>query len=525
MKRHLVRAILLLVVLSLPAASALPEDINAPSDQRITADFAGAELKDVLKAFSQQSGLNFVASQEVENKKVTLFLDNVTVQDALDNIIKANGLRYERARDSGIFIVYPSKTSSKEISTRVFQLRYTRLSASALDVGGQSVVRDLAIRNEELSSSSESSSSSSSAGGVPSLTGLGGSSEEEGEVRGIDKIVARLLSPKGSVTADLRTNSLIVSDYPQNLQMVEEVLQVIDVETRQVMIEVQIFEVRASAFKDAGVEWGGDDGSLLTYTGGVRAAGFPFQEDIFESFDPATTTKSSLTLGTLSAVNFKATLHFITTLTDTKILARPRVLTVNNEAAIIKLVTNTAIARVSTQSASEGVSVTTSNTAERTDTGIVLKMTPQINADDSIELFIEPSVTTVTASTFFADDFLDPTTRSVRTTVRVKDSETLVIGGLIDKDVNDSTRKIPFLGDLPFIGHAFKYENTDGIERELLIFMTPHIVAPDSADPSLLPISGNRQISEMLKESEMKRTLKEGEMKRTLDMLGQSGQG
>ncbi len=537
MKQAWFRSVLLAAGLFLLFAPARAEDAPPATDQRVSMEFDGAELKDVLKIFSQQSGLNFVASQEVESKKITLFLDGVTVQDAMDNIIKANGLRYEREKGSGIFVVYPSKTNSKEITTRIFQLKYTRLSISALDVGGQSVVRDLAVPNEQLSSTDQSSSSSSSSvptSSVPSITGLNSSESSQEEGRGIDKIVSQLLSKQGSVTVDLRTNSLIVTDYPQNLEKVEEVLAEIDVATRQVMIEVEILEVRATAFKDIGVAWGGEDGALLTYTGGVRTAGFPFQEELFEQFDSFNTTKSGLTLGTLSAANFTATLHFLQTLSDTKILARPRVLTVNNEASIIKLVTSTAIARVSTQSASQGVSVTTSNTAERTDTGIVLKMTPQINQDDSIELFLEPSVTTVAASEFFSEDFLDPTTRSVRTTVRVNDAETIVIGGLIDTNSGKSARKIPILGDLPFIGNAFKYDHSNGIDRELLIFMTPRIVESTASGSPLMPQSQNAGMSELLKESDMKRSLKEGEMKqslkegemkRTLDMLGRPAKG
>jgi type II secretory pathway component GspD/PulD (secretin) len=103
-------------------------------------------------------------------------------------------------------------------------------------------------------------------------------------------------------------------------------------------------------------------------------------------------------------------------------------------------------------------------------------MTPQVNEDETVSLFVEPSVTTVAASTFFPSDFLDPTTREVRTTARVKNHETLVIGGLIDRNDSTSDRRVPFFHRLPVLGHAFSYKARDNTDRELLIFITPHIV-------------------------------------------------
>lgn len=493
------------------------QDALADNPPLISMDFKDADLNSVLKILSQQSGLNFVASDEVKDRRISLYLDQVTVQDALDNIIRANDLRYERERGSGIFVLYPARVRSNEVTTMVFPLRHTRLSTSPLDVGGLSVVRDLAIRNEDLAQSDDETTSMTTG----MTTGIFGATEETDQKRGIDEIISSLLSDEGKVTVDIRTNSLIVTDYPKNLDYVKEVLDQIDVPTRQVMIEVEILEVKASIFEDTGIEWGGTEGELFSFTGGARKAAFPFRETLFESFRAAAGDKSSLTLGTLSAENFKATLHFLITDQDTEILARPRVLTLNNEAAIIKLVTNTAIAKVATQAASEGVSVVTSDTAERTETGIVLKMTPQINEDDTIELFLEPSITTVAASAFFASDFLDPTTRSVRTTVRVKDEETLVIGGLIDRDDDTSVKKIPFLGDLPLVGHAFKYKERDSNDRELLIFLTPHIVTDVGVEGGISSVARTEHMKEILKELEMKRSLKQGEMERALDAAGQ----
>jgi len=463
-------------------------------ERLISMDLEAADLKDVLKIFSQQSGLNFVASQEIETKKVTVFLQGVSVQDALDAIIKANSLRYDQKPGSKVFAVYQLTDADVEqtLRTRVFHLKYMTLSISPLDVGGQKVVQDLSQKDEISGSSSSQNSSDSSSGGSQgqgNQQGGNASGNQQSAAsaspsnltaqKGADKLVASILSKNGKVTVDLHTNSLIVTDTPEKLAEVEKVLAKLDVPAAQVMLEVYVMEVRKDLLDDIGVDWGGANGSLVTFTSGSRTTGFPFTENLFnksKGVKATTQPASALALGSVSAANLTATLHFLMNHTDTKILARPRVLTESNEAANIKLVTNAAIANTTSTTASQGIATSTSNQAERTEVGISLKMTPQINDDDSISLYVEPAVTTVAVSQFFSTTFLDPTTRSVRTTARVKNHETLVIGGLIDSSQSLSKKKIPFLGDMPFMGSAFRYDNGDAFKRELLIFVTPHIV-------------------------------------------------
>jgi type II secretory pathway component GspD/PulD (secretin) len=472
-------------------------------NSRISMDFKGVPLKDVLKVLSQQSGYNFVTSTEVDNQPINLYLDEVTVQDALDTLMDSKDLNYKRKEGTNIYVISkaefdvlgdevqtgfatppepflgtsiqtpaPQPPFNDKLVTKVFQLRYKRLSTSAIDIGGQAVAGELS-QADTLSNDGDSTR----AGGVSNTE----STDDVSTGRGIDAIVGNLLSDDGRLSVDLATNSMIVTDYPEVVTHVGAVIKLLDVPSRQVMLEVVILEVKTTLLEDLGVEWGSTNGALGTFTGGSRSVAFPFQESLFNSFDAFTGAKSALTLGTLNAATFTATLHFLLDKSDTKILARPRILTLNNEAAILKLVTDTSVAKVSEQTASEGVSVTTSDTAERTETGISLKMTPQINVNDSIELYLEPSITTVSASTFFSSDFLDPTKRSIRTTVRVNDHETLVIGGIIDTDKSVVVRKIPLLGDIPLIGGAFKYIDGSDADRELLIFITPHIVEDPDA--------------------------------------------
>ena len=474
----------LLLCLGSWTASAGASELKMPGAQveetLVTLSAEGVPLKDILKVLSEQTGFSYVASEQVEAKKVSLSFDKVPVKDALRSIASANGLRFEQRRGSQVVLFYPSAIEGEigtpiQNETRVFQLKYLRLSVSPLDVAGGATIKDL---SEQASLTLESSGSSTTTGGAETSATAKKQSNLTA-AKGIDQVVASLLTPSGKITIDVHTNSLIVTDTPENLDAIESVLKAIDKPSPQVEIEVYLMEVKKNILTDHGVDWGGTNGALASFTGGSRTAGFPFTEKFFnetEGVKATTQGTSTLTLGTLNAANFTATLRFLTSDTHTRILARPRVLTLNNEAANIKLVTNAAIANTSTLTTAQGQASSTSNVAERTQVGIILKMTPQINEDDSIGLFVEPSITTVAASSFFPSTFLDPTTRTVRTMARVQNNQTLVIGGLLDRNDDTTLKKIPLLGDVPFLGYAFKYKDGNDLDRELLIFITPHIV-------------------------------------------------
>ncbi len=458
--------------------------------ETISMNFDGALLKDVLFLFSQQSSFNFVASQEVESHKVTVSLEDVSPKDAINAILSANGLVASKKPGSNIYVVYAATGERAELQTKVFHLKYARLSASPLGIGGQATASDLATSAGTSSSSSSSSSSSAT----------DASSSSTSTNAGMDGLISQFLSPQGKLAADIPTNSLVVTDIPEKIEQIDRIIQEIDVAPPQVILEVHVLEVKKNLASDQGIEWGGTDGALGQFTAGSRTTPFPFEEHIFtnrNNLAATTVGTSTLTLGSVNAGNFKAILHFILSDSDTKILARPRILTQNNEAASIKVSTNQTVSVTTTTDVDTNIQ---SEEPIRMEVGVQLKMTPQINADNSVVLFLEPSVTTVAASTLFPTTVLDPTTRLVRTMARVKDNQTLVIGGLIDSNNAKTKRKLPFLGDLPMFGKLFAYDHDANTERELLIFITPHIVrgfnsfAEDSATANGRDIAAKKML-------------------------------
>lgn len=447
------RLFLFAMVLSVICAGAA----SLAEERLISMDFKSTSLRDVLKAFSIQSGLNFVASDDIAEKRLTLYLENVTPEDALKRILEANRLTYELEPESNIFIVKQLVEAAPEVKvetqTRIYRLKYARVSTGSI-AGG---------------------TGGTGAGGGTG-TGPGGLlGVVPRTVTGIDMIIPKLLSKYGSFATDERTNSLIITDIPSQFPVIEETIARLDVPTRQVMLEAELLEVSVGDLQRAGVEWGGGKGEMFVMTGASRTTGFPFSESNIGLSSAARATGSSgtITEGSQSFSQLVTTLRLLVSQGNARYLARPRVMVLDNESAVIKISENTAVGISSTTVSTGGI---VTSTAERMETGISLKVTPQINEEDFITMFIEPSVTRPVASDFFPTQFVDPQVRGVSSVVRVKDEETIIIGGLLRTDYSKGTRKVPVLGDLPLVGAPFRDKNVTAKETELVIFITPRII-------------------------------------------------
>ena len=450
-----------------------PVEMGTTSSNLISMDFQDANLKTVLKIFSQQSGLNFVASQNVQDRTVTIYFDGVTIEDALNHIINANSLMYMQEPGSNIFIVKESGKSAIETMTKIYELKYAQLASPP----------------------SESSESDD---------GDEGSGEPE-----ILLIIRNLLSENGKVVADKRSNRLIVTDVISQFDIIEEVLETIDVKIPQVIIEAEILETTTTVADQLGVDW---SGTLGVYRGPSKNTIWPLRGAHGKDNSSG---EGFASVGTMNFSSMTATLKAILSNTDTRILARPKILTLNNETAIIGLKSETAVASITSTDTGEENTETTS--AERIDTGITLEVTPQINRDGYITMRIEPTVIVPVLSSFFQGSgsdakFVDPQTRSAKTTVRVKNGETVIIGGLISKEDTYVSEKVPFLGDIPLIGSAFRYKTKAESDRELLIFITPHVVK-DNALYVLGDISDREQ--------EKPKAVREKKINSLLDILAE----
>jgi type IV pilus assembly protein PilQ len=443
--------------------------IAKESYRKISMDFKDASLKNILKIFSEQAGLNFIASQYVQDRTLTLYLDNVPLQEALNKIMSANNLKYELQAGEGVFVVKESGKPEIDLITKIYQLKYARLKGSKLET---------AI----TAGATGSSSGTGDAAAASSAAGSGASASN------IEDAVKGVLSANGRLVQDTRTNSLIVTDITDQFDIVEKVIAILDVASPQVMIEVEMLDVSKRTIDQMGVN---TTPSLMQLTGSSTTTRFPnFMADGISSLAPQT-----FNYGTLSAAVFSAVLDYLSTDTKTRFLARPRILTMTNESAEIKITTQEAIGQNSITTSSEGTA-TTQIQAERFETGVSLKVTPQIDLQTgSITMFIQPTVSQAkTGATFGTTTYKDPEIRSSQTTLMVKNGETIVVGGLIRTNEETTIRKMPLIGDVPLIGALFRHKDKTSEERELIVFITPRIIGNADAialartDPASLPL-------------------------------------
>jgi len=438
-------------------ASSKPDGDGAASDSRshkpdirLTLDLQDTSLRDTLKMLSVQSGLNFIASEAVAERKMTLYLDNVRLQDAMDKIFKINNLSYELDPQSNIFTIKDWGTPSLELRTKVYFLKYVRVSNSKLNQG---------VSGSSGSSSSSSSSSSSASSG-----------------NGLKDALSAIISEYGKIIEDPATNSLIINDMPSKFTQIEEIISQLDMPIPQVLIEVEILDVDKADADKIGIKFTSDSSNGWFKYAGPNMGGtyFPFVSDTFRK--AAAKTAPTPASWTMSGLGF--VLEFLSTRSTTKYLARPKLLVLNNETANLKLSADEAIGIETTTTSSEGTSTSTV-AAERAETGVSLEVTPQISISTrEITMVLEPSIKeAVTGLTVGSQATKDVEQRSIKSIVRVKDGETVIIGGLIRKRSPITITKVPVLGDIPGIGWFFKHKDTTGTkDREILVFITPKIV-------------------------------------------------
>ncbi|MFH0827305.1 MAG: secretin N-terminal domain-containing protein [Candidatus Omnitrophota bacterium] len=475
----------LMFSLFLPHLNVYPEESlpQADSPPGISMDLKDANLKDVLKLFSIQSGMNFIASGAVQDRKITLYLDKVPVEQAMDKIFKANNLSYDYYRDSNIFIVKDWGKLQIETETRIFYLKHAMVSTSSIKQEMSNILLPTP------------GGQTASAGG-----GSSGKWKSEDEA-GLTTVVKKLLSNAGFLIEDYRTNSLIVTDTPSRLEVIAKVIASLDIPIPQVLLEVEMLDVSKNAIDKLGVQWPTTLASLTVP--GSRETSFPFgskgTSGADRRLDPALNAFGGPGTGwdfgswaashfgpsILTVIGTTLTLDFLKSQTDTKYLARPRLLTLNNETAEIRISTKESIGVSTTTTSAGGTTGSTTASAERAETGVILRITPQVNLETGeITMFIYPKVSeAIQGSTITiggeSSRFRDPEERSTKSLVKVKDGETVVIGGLLRDEFSQVTEKLPILGDLPFIGGLFRHTGGDtdkNRQRELLIFITPRIV-------------------------------------------------
>jgi general secretion pathway protein D len=289
--------------------------------------------------------------------------------------------------------------------------------------------------------------------------------------------------PNVDIQADEDTNALIITAPPDEMRSILAVVEQLDIRRAQVLVEAIIAELSTNNSAQLGVNFaidGTDSNRPAAYTnlGGATQAAV----GTIASEGAALSNGLSLALGRFGTgnIDFGFLLSAIASDSDNNILSTPTLVTMDNQEAEIVVGQNVPFVTGQQLSASNDNPF---QTIERQDIGISLKVKPQINEGDNIKMEIEQEVSDVSNTAVTGATDITTNKRSIKTTVLVEDGQTLVLGGLIDDQINDTRDKVPFLGDIPLLGNLFRYRTTNKSKRNLMVFLHPTILRdPETAD-------------------------------------------
>lgn len=436
--------------------------VNCRAEASVTMNIVDSEVREVLTSLASIGGVNIVADDSV-NGKITVQLAGVSFQEALDIITKTKGLQYQTIGNT-IIVGTKNNMSAGFGQLHVFHLKFANpddvVNAAKLALG---------LGGSTESSSTENSTQTTTTSNTNSTT-----SNNDGTT------TAEI---SGNLTVDKATNSLLFYGTASEAQKVRAVLDQIDIPYEQVSLEAQVMSINKTDSKNLGIEWEWSKApqSYEEYT--PEKITIDAATGRITSTEPAEITRaSSFNKGTTGGIisfgrspdglpyefYYAAKINALINNGKANILSKPKITTINGKEATINIGGEVPIP---TLTVSDN---TTTTTYEYKETGIILKYTPRVNDDGYITAKIHTEVST---PTYDADTKAYRfNKRSADTQVRLKDGETMVIGGLIGSDESKVMSKIPFLGDLPILGRFFSNVNNSKNESEVIIFVTARIV-------------------------------------------------
>jgi len=414
-------------------SSFLGKDQGRFTGGKVSLDFKDADILDVLRLMSEISKLNIIAGDDVKGT-ITVRLINIPWDEALAVILRSKSLGKERF--GNIIRVASLRTLQSEKEAELAKIK----AQQKLD---PLKVRLLAVNYAVAAE--------------------------------LMPKIKELLTERGSISADERTNVLVVKDVEEVLDKAEQLKEYLDTQTPQVLIEARIVEATAQATEGMGVEWGAN-GVMDVAHGNPTGMVFPYNMGVGGAVDVPVSSGSTGALGFSfgsigNVANLNLTLSVLETEGKIKIVSSPKIATLDHIEAMIKQGVKIPITTL-TAGADGGASYTT----QYIDATLELKTTPHITADGSVLMTLEIKKEEPDWSN--KDLFGHPAmiTKEAKTDVMVKSGDTVVIGGVYTNKQSVVKHGVPFFSDIPMIGWLFKYEEESVERSELLIFLTPRIM-------------------------------------------------
>ncbi|KHT44298.1 fimbrial protein [Vibrio sinaloensis] len=435
------------VVVTQPKVETKPQEksILEKSGKKISINFQDIPVRNVLQLIADYNDFNLVVSDSVQGN-LTLRLDGVPWQQVLDIILQVKGL--DKRIDGNVVLVAPKA----ELDLREQQmLEKSRLEEELGDLSSEIIKIKFAKASE-----------------IAEMIGGQGA--------------ASMLSERGSLTVDERTNALLIRDLKENIDVIRDIIDTLDIPVKQVQIEARIVSVNEGNLDELGVRWG------FTSTNGNNTVGGSIESNLFQAgllegdnlpVDDFLNVNLGATSATASSIAFQVAklgsdllldleLSALQRESKAEVISSPRLITTNKKPAYIEQGTEIPYL----ESSSSGATTVTFKKAV-----LSLKVTPQITPDNRLVLDLNvtqdrPGDVVKTGT----GEAVAINTQRIGTQVLVENGETVVLGGIFQHSVTDTVDKVPLLGDLPLLGALFRRSYQQMGKSELLIFVTPKVV-------------------------------------------------
>jgi type IV pilus assembly protein PilQ len=452
------------------AKSPLRPKTVAYNGKKISLDFQDIEVRRVLQLLADFTDINMVAADSVQGN-ITLRLKEVPWDQALDIVLKTKNL--DKRRNGNVIWIAPvaelikaeeeeAKAIKQSVALAPIQTEYMQLSyAKAADI------EKLITQNKGASSSGGSSSTNNNDGGES------------------------LLSSRGSVSIDARTNTIIVNDTQLFIDKIRNMVDLLDVQVKQVMVEARIVRATTDFTKEMGVKWGilsqgitnndsllvgGSDTTLWDLRDPQESdlGGYTYEiqrpQNLNVDLGVTSPGASRIAFGLISLSDFMLDLELSALQADGygEVISTPKVLTADKQKATVA-----SGSQIPYQSA-EGGGANAVSTTEFIDATLSLDVTPSITPDGKVQM--ELNITSDSPGNPTPTGQLTINKNQINTNVLVDNGETVVLGGIFEQETRNAQTKVPFLGDIPYVGRLFRKDLKADNKRELLIFVTPRIV-------------------------------------------------
>ena len=465
--------------------------VPATKGGKLSLDLRGLDIQEALKIFARETDLNIVAGANVHGQ-VSLFLKGVDLWQAFEAMLEGNDLAWARKGD----VIQVIAASDYERLYGVSLGEPRRLENVRLKNLKPETARDLLAgiktKDGEVLPSAEGVLLVDTADGIAAMQQALADLDVAASTRvftlnyaKVEDILPQIPTSKSpaeaAISADVRTNRLLVTGSPARIEEVARIVSAFDAPHREVLIEAKIVQVQLDDNSQFGINWN----YIFTV---VNSGGDKFAGKVVGTLQiPPTGTLASgdaaakgltATIGSIPPNRLTATINLLNTVGRANILSSPRITALSGRAANILVGTKEAYVTQTVVTPGAGAATTTTEQVNFVDVGVKLTVTPMIGDDGFITMDIKPEVSSVnsTLTTARGDTIPIVRTSQAETSVMVKDGTTIVIGGLIEDTKQKVDNRVPILGRIPLLGMLFRSRGESIKKSELVIFLTPKLL-------------------------------------------------